>query len=76
MDASATHENLEKLIDESGLSRLTERSVQSLRRDRMLGRGCPYIKMGRLVRYDPRDVREYLERCKRNSLGESPRSAT
>jgi hypothetical protein len=67
-------ENLEQLIDDPGLSRITGRSVQSIRRDRMLGRGCPYIKIGRLVRFDPRDVRDYLERCKRNTVG-SPRSA-
>jgi hypothetical protein len=68
-------ENLEQLIDDSGLSRITGRSAMSIRRDRMLGRGCPYIKMGRLVRYDPRDVRDYLERCKRNSTGGSQRGA-
>jgi len=36
-----------------------------LRRDRLLGIGIPYIKLTSLVRYDPRDMRAYIERNKR-----------
>jgi hypothetical protein len=55
---------LEQLLDERAVSRLTGRSVPSLRRDRLLGTGFPYIKLHSLVRYDPRDIREYIERNK------------
>jgi len=56
---------LQRLLNEFEVARLTGRSVSSLRRDRLIGVGITYIKCGALVRYDPRDVREYLERNKR-----------
>jgi hypothetical protein len=52
---------LEPLIDEHECSRITGRSVASLRRDRLLNKGIPYIKCEALVRYDLRDVREYIQ---------------
>jgi hypothetical protein len=55
---------LEQLLDEREVSRLTGRSVASLRRDRRLKVGIPYIKIGALVRYDPRDILDYLEKNK------------
>lgn len=39
-------------------------SEQKLRIDRMHGKGIPYIKFGRSVRYDPVDVKSHLEACK------------
>jgi hypothetical protein len=53
-------QELEPLIDEQELSRITGRSVASIRRDRLLGIGCPYTKLGALVRYRPEDVRAYI----------------
>jgi hypothetical protein len=53
---------LEPLLDEFEYARITGRSVSSVRRDRLLGSGCPYVKLGALVRYRPADVRSYLER--------------
>lgn len=32
------------------------------KRDRLLGTGCPFIRLGRLIRYRPSDVQDYLER--------------
>lgn len=55
---------LDQLLDEREVSRVTGRSVASLRRDRLLGVGIDYYKVGALVRYDPRDVRLYLDRNK------------
>jgi hypothetical protein len=52
---------LEPLLDETACSRITGRSVASLRRDRLLGQGCPYVKLQGLVRYRPQDVRAYIE---------------
>ena len=52
---------LEPLLNEQEYSRITGRSLASVRRDRLLGRGCPYVKLGSLVRYRPCDVREFIE---------------
>ena len=56
---------IEPLLHERDVSLLTGRSVASLRRDRLLGGGIPYAKLGSLVRYDPHDIREYIARNKR-----------
>jgi hypothetical protein len=53
-------EELETLLDEHEFSRITKRSVASARRDRLLKRGCPYVKLLGLVRYRPQDVREFI----------------
>jgi hypothetical protein len=54
--------DLETLLTENEYARITKRSVASVRRDRLLGQGCPYVKLGALVRYRPQDVRAHLER--------------
>ena len=57
---------LETLLTEHEYARITKRSVASVRRDRLLRQGCPYVKLGALVRYRPEDVRAHLERNLRN----------
>jgi hypothetical protein len=52
---------LEILLTESETEITTKRSKASLRRDRLLGIGIPYIKLGALVRYRPSDIRTYIE---------------
>lgn len=47
-------------INEKEAARLTCRAVQSLRNDRHLGRGIPYCKLGRSVRYLLSDIHDYL----------------
>ena len=59
---SAANLNLELLLTEREYARITKRSVASVRRDRLLKQGCPYVKLGALVRYRPEDVRTHLER--------------
>jgi len=66
MSCNATT-TLEPLLDERALSRLIGRSLQQLRRDRQRGIGVPFIKVEKLVRYRPEDVREYLERNRRKT---------
>jgi hypothetical protein len=56
----AIHNTLENLINEGDLARITKRSVASIRRDRLLRKGCPYIKIGSSVRYRLSDVAEWL----------------
>ena len=46
---------------------ITGRSVGSLRRDRLMRQGIPFVKAGALVRYRPCDVRAYLEKNLRGS---------
>ncbi len=62
---SAADPELETLLTEREYARITKRSVASVRRDRLLRQGCPYVKLGALVRYRPEDVRAHLERSLR-----------
>lgn len=60
---------IEPLLDEYQYSKITGKSVATARRDRLTGKGCPYIKLGALVKYRPSDVRAYIEqnlRLRRN----------
>jgi hypothetical protein len=56
---------LETLLTELEYARLIKRSVASVRRDRLLKQGCPYVKLGALVRYRPKDVGAHLEQSLR-----------
>src|SRR4051794_3254545 len=42
---------IEILLNEKEVARILRRSVASIRRDRLLRRGCAYVKLGALVRY-------------------------
>ncbi len=64
---SANESELETLLTEHEYARIIKRSVASARRDRLLRQGCPYVKLGALVRYRPEDVRTYLERSLRRT---------
>jgi hypothetical protein len=50
----------DKLVDETEASELLKLSIQTLRNHRHLRRGCPYVKIGRSVRYLISDIKEYL----------------
>jgi len=60
---------LETLLTEHEYARVTKRSVASVRRDRLLRQGCPYVKLGALVRYRPEDVRAHIERSLMRTAG-------
>jgi hypothetical protein len=71
--ANAPEPELESLLTEQEYARITKRSVASVRRDRLLRQGCPYVKLGALVRYRPADVRAYIEsRLRRPEGGSVP----
>ncbi len=53
-------EQLERLLNEHEFAEITGRSVASARRDRLLSKGCPFVKLGSLVKYRPSDVRAYI----------------
>jgi hypothetical protein len=54
-------QNTLQLIDEKELSRITRRALSTIRNDRHLGRGMPYIRIGRSIRYNLNDVQNYLK---------------
>lgn len=51
---------MEPLWDESEAARHIGKAVSTLQKDRLRGDGCPFVKIGRLVRYRPEDVRAYI----------------
>lgn len=48
-------------VDEREAARITGRAVQTLRNDRLLGKGFPYVKIGRSVRYNLAEVLAFME---------------
>ena len=53
-----------KYVGERKVAEILDQSVQTLRNDRHLGRGIKYSKKGRSVRYDIKDVYDYMEKHK------------
>jgi hypothetical protein len=51
-------------LTEKAVSEMTRKALPTLRNERSLGRGIPYLKVGRSVRYDLDDVISYMEGCK------------
>jgi hypothetical protein len=58
--ASASEEELERLQNEREYAAITGESLGTVRRNRLLGKGCPFVKLGFLVRYRPSDIRAYI----------------
>ena len=54
----------QKYVNEKKVAELIDLGVQTLRNDRHLGRGLPYSKKGRSVRYALDDVEKYMEKNK------------
>jgi hypothetical protein len=50
-----------KTLNEKELATILKSSVAKLRRDRWLGRGIPYLKNGRSVRYLETDILKFIE---------------
>jgi len=48
-------------LTEKQVSEITGRALQTLRNERFLGKGIPYVKVGRSVRYSLEDVVEFME---------------
>jgi predicted DNA-binding transcriptional regulator AlpA len=62
-------------IDDRELARMLSCSRITLQQARAKGEGIPYIKIGRLVRYSTRTVREWLTAHTRGSLqSQAPRA--
>ena len=50
----------QKYLNEREVSRITGRAVPTLRNDRCRGVGIRYVKLARSVRYDLKDVIEFM----------------
>jgi len=48
-------------LTEKQVSGITGRALQTLRNERFLGRGIPYVKVGRSIRYSLEDVVGFME---------------
>lgn len=51
-------------ITEKQVAAMMGISLSKLQKDRFYGRGIPYSKMGRSVRYALPDVQQYMESCR------------
>ena len=56
--------NNKRYLTEHEVSEITSRSLSALRKDRHFGRGIPYSKLGRQVRYAQADVDRYMTSCR------------
>ena len=57
-------------LTEHGLAERQARSVKTIRNERVLGRGVPFIKIGRLVRYRLSDVEAWEQAHLRTSTSD------
>ena len=48
-------------LTEKQVSTITGRALSTLRNERFLGKGIPYIKIGKSVRYKYNDVIDFME---------------
>jgi len=53
--------NVPKYLGENQVSKIVGRALQTLRNDRSAGKGIPYVKFGRSVRYSLDDVVQFME---------------
>ena len=54
-------EQVDSYIPECQVSEITGIAVQTLRNDRCLRQGIPFVKLRRAVRYSLQDVLDYME---------------
>jgi len=65
----------EYLLNEHEAAARLNIAVPTLRRWRWSGHGPSFIKVGRSVRYHPRELREYIERQTRRSTSDPGEAA-
>ena len=51
---------LENLLSDREVQTITGRARSTLQKDRVAGIGIPFVRLGRLVRYRPADVANFL----------------
>lgn len=60
--------DFEPLLDERDVAEITRRSLASVRRDRQLRKGVPFIRIGSSIRYLPQSLREFLGSCETSGI--------
>lgn len=68
LGAFEVDDDSDSYIDDRALAQLLGCSRVTLQQARARGQGIPYVKIGRLVRYSTRTVREWLAAHTRGSL--------
>jgi len=58
---SAAGNQIESLLNEHDVARITRMSLASVRRWRLLRQGPPFIKIGAAVRYQPQALEAFLK---------------
>jgi hypothetical protein len=73
MPMTAAHDCQEyhELMTESEAAQLRRQSVRTLQAERLRGGGCPFVKLGRSVRYRRSDVLRFIEARLVNSTTEA-----
>jgi hypothetical protein len=56
------------LVDEPTKCKILGESMSKSRRDRLFGRGVPWVKRGRQVRFDPRDIAAHITANKHGNV--------
>jgi hypothetical protein len=51
----------DQLMTDHDVETITGRARSTLQKDRVAGTGIPFVRIGRLVRYRPTDVAEFLD---------------
>jgi hypothetical protein len=67
---------LDKLLTETEAAELRRQSVRTLQSERLHGGGCPFVKLGRSVRYRLSDVLKFIESRISNSTTEADAKGT
>ena len=73
MEIPITETDRRKLLTPEQVSKMTTIPTSTLAQWRYRKRGIPYLRIGRLVRYDLADVNAYLRRCRIEVRGQSTR---
>jgi predicted DNA-binding transcriptional regulator AlpA len=50
----------DQLLSDRDVEKITGRAQSTLQKDRVAGKGIPFVRMGRLVRYRQSDVNAYV----------------
>jgi predicted DNA-binding transcriptional regulator AlpA len=52
---------LDPLLSDRDVERITGRARSTLQKDRVVGTGIPFVRIGRLVRYRQSDIQTFLD---------------
>ncbi len=66
-------EHLDDLLKQRAYAEFRGCSERTIERKRASGSGCPFVKIGRSVRYRRRDIVQFIERHVRRSTSEPAR---